>query len=163
MTELPFCIFRTWAGLSVGYLIYIVSIRLSKIDFNIISKILFMLVEEGLLLYVVFATYNNDSHYKFFVSVFFISMVLMTSGMSFSTSLNLRKLELGNISMIIYIFHNTIADCINDIKIDMIDKRIVLIIVCVVFAIVANYVTRKLRNNFTVVSDILKKIFLKTR
>lgn len=110
-TAFPMYLFRVLAGLMLGALIYCCSEELNKKKISRITSVVLTVVEEVLMIFVLYSTYKNKSYFTFMLLCMIVALIIMASGLSYTSKFKMRLINfLGNISMIIYVFHKFIAD-----------------------------------------------------
>lgn len=139
----PNTIMRCVGGLFLGILVYYAADYIGKFNINNKERLLFTFLEQGLLIYTLYLAYIGNSNYKFMIVSFFVGLSLTLSENTYSAKINWKGFNyLGEISIIVYIFHSLVPAWLSMIGI----SNIWIYIVIVLF----------LSNGVYVLFDILK-------
>lgn len=97
---------RAFAGISLGSFAYMVSIKIAKRQYGVIGKCVLTLFEVGSCMVALYISIKNIPAINLMELLFFNMIVLMLSGVTYSSITNLRLIRfLGEASMPMFIFH----------------------------------------------------------
>lgn len=153
----PEGIYRMLNGLLTGILAFYVVNIISDIDFSKIVKIFLTIIEEGALLYAVFATFdrtNEGDSVLLIVICIFVGITLMLSNKTYSSMINNKLFGfLGKISLVIYIVHTPVALLMDELSIKNVK---IYIIASLIISILLFYIVESLRKKVNFNLDKLK-------